>query len=160
MEPVVAILAMAVMLIGLAGTILPVLPGLSLIWLAAIGSMVVSGWSAGAWVTAAVVTTLFVGAEIAQYALPARAGRVSGAPRSSLAAGAALGAVGFFVIPVVGFLVGGVAGIYLAERSRLGSHPQAWITTRAVLRNVGIAVVIHVVAGILMVATWLTHVLL
>lgn len=146
------------MLLGIAGVILPVLPGLTLVWGAVIGSMVVAGWTAGAWVVAVLVTVVFVGAQVAQYVLPARAGRVSGAPRSSVIAGAVLGVVGFFVIPVVGFVVGGTAGVYLAERSRLGTHEDAWRTTRAVLRNVGIAVLLQLVAGVVMIAVWGVHV--
>lgn len=159
MDPVIAIPALLVMLVGLAGVAVPVLPGLSLVWVAAIGSMVVAGWSAGAWVTAAVVTTLFAGAQITEYALPARAGRAAGAPRSSLLAGAALGIVGFFLIPVVGFVVGGIAGVYLAERSRLGDHDTAWQTTWSVLRSVGIAALIQFLAAILIIAAWAVHVL-
>lgn len=159
MDAAVAVPALAVMLVGVAGIVLPVLPGLALIWLAGIGSMVVAGWSAGAWVTAAVLTALAGGAQVAQYVLPARAGRTAGAPRSSLLAGAACGAVGFFVVPVVGFFLGGVAGVYLAERSRLGGHDAAWRTTWSVVRSIGIAVVIQLVAGVLMIAAWLAHVL-
>lgn len=159
MDPVIAVPALLVMLVGLAGVAIPVLPGLSLVWLAAVGSMVLAGWSAGAWVTAAVVTTIFAGAQIAEYALPARAGRAAGAPRSSLIAGAALGILGFFLIPVIGFVLGGVAGVYLAERSRLGDHDAAWRTTWSVLRSVGIAALLQLLAGILIIAVWAVHIL-
>lgn len=159
MDPVIAIPALLVMLVGLAGVAIPVLPGLSLVWLAAVGSMVIAGWSGGAWVIAAVVTTIFAGAQIAEYALPARAGRAAGAPRSSLLAGAALGILGFFLIPVVGFVVGGVGGVYLAERSRLGDHAAARRTTWAVLKSVGIAALLQLLAGILIIAVWAVHIL-
>lgn len=159
MDPLIAVPALLVMLIGLAGVAVPVLPGLSLVWLAAIGSMILAGWSGGAWVTAAVVTTVFAGAQIAEYALPARAGRASGAPRSSLLTGAALGIVGFFLIPVVGFVVGGVGGVYLAERSRLGQHAAAWRTTWSVLKSVGFAALLQLLAGILIIAVWAVHIL-
>lgn len=151
--------ALVVMLLGLAGTVLPVLPGLLVVWLAAVGSIVMGAWTGGAWITVTLLTLLFAGAIVAQYALPARAGRTSGAPRSSLAAGAAGGVVGFFVIPVIGFVVGGVAGIYLAERSRLHDPDTAWVTTRAVLRSAGVAALIEVGAGILMIVIWLVHVI-
>lgn len=151
--------ALVVMLLGLAGTVLPFLPGLVIVWLAAVGSMIVNGWTGGAWVTATILTVLFVGAEVTQYALPARAGRASGAPRSSLATGAALGIIGFFVIPVIGFVIGGVAGVYLAERSRLDDPEAARRTTIAVLRSAGIAALVEVSAGILMIIVWLIHVL-
>lgn len=159
MEPLIAIPALGMMLLGLAGVVLPLLPGLVLILLATIGSMVLAGWSAGAWIVAAVVVALYAAAQAAQYVLPTRAGRGAGAPRSSLVAGAAGGIVGFFVIPLVGFVVGGVAGVYLAERSRLGTHDAAWRTTWAVLRSVGLAALVQMGAGILMIATWLVHVL-
>lgn len=159
MDPVIAVPALFVMLVGLAGVAVPVLPGLSLVWIAAVGSMVIAGWSGGAWVTAAVVTTIFAGAQIAEYALPARAGRAAGAPRSSLLAGAALGILGFFLIPVIGFVVGGVGGVYLAERSRLGDHDAAWRTTWSVLKSVGIAALLQLLAGILIIAVWAVHIL-
>lgn len=159
MEPLIAVPALLVMLIGLAGIVVPVLPGLSLVWLAAVGSMVLAGWSGGAWVTAAVVTTIFAGAQVAEYALPARAGRAAGAPRSSLLAGAAMGIVGFFLVPVVGFVVGGVGGVYLAERSRLGAHDAAWRTTWSVLKSVGVAALVQFVAGLLIIAVWAVHIL-
>ena len=47
--------------------------------------------------------------------------------------GALLAFVGFFVVPVVGMLLGFVLGVYLAERGRLGPA-QAWPST---VRNVG-----------------------
>ena len=159
MDAAVAVPALAVMLIGLAGTVLPVLPGLVLVWLTAIGSMALDGWSGAAWVTATLVTAVFGAAQVAQYALPARAGRTSGAPRRSLVMGAVLGVVGFFVIPLIGFVIGGVGGLYLAERSRLGDHDAAWRTTRSVLRGVGIATLIQVVAAMAIVAIWLVHVI-
>lgn len=159
MEPLIAVPALLVMLVGLAGVAIPVLPGLSLVWLGAVGSMLVAGWSGGAWVTAAVVTTILVAAQVAEYVLPARAGRASGAPRSSLLAGAAGGIVGFFLIPVIGFVLGGVAGVYLAERSRLGRHATAWRTTWAVLRSVGLAALLQLLAGVLIIAVWSVHVL-
>lgn len=159
MDPVIALPALFVMLVGLAGIAVPVLPGLSLVWLAAVGSMALDGWSRGAWVTAAVVTTLFAAAQIAEYALPARAGRAAGAPRSSLVAGAALGVIGFFLIPVIGFVLGGVGGVYLAERSRLGEHDAAWRTTWTVLKSVGLAALLQLLAGVLIIAVWAVHVL-
>lgn len=159
MDAAVALPTVAVMLVGMAGIVLPLLPGLALIWLAGIGSMVVAGWTAGAWVTAAVLTLLLVGAEAAPYVLPARAGRTAGAARSSLVAGAAGGAVGFFVIPIIGLPLGGFLGVYLAERSRLGTHDAAWRTTWSVVRGVGVAILVQIVAGVLMMAAWAIHVL-
>jgi uncharacterized protein YqgC (DUF456 family) len=106
--------------IGLVGIVVPVLPGLVLIW----GGVAV--W-AGArhdlagWVTLTVATVIALGGLLIKYVLPGRRLRSAGVGWPTLASGAALGVVGFFVIPVVGLFVGFVLGIYLAERIRLGS---------------------------------------
>ena len=44
-------------------------------------------------------------------------------------AGALLGIVGFFVIPVVGLVIGFVVGVYLAEWYRLRDVARAWRAT-------------------------------
>ena len=63
--------------------------------------------------------------------------------------------VGFFVIPVVGVLVGGVLGIYLAEYARLRDGGQAWVSTRAALVAIGVGMLVELTAGVLMFGVWL-----
>ena len=55
---------------------------------------------------------------VVKYVVPGRRLKAAGVPTSTLLLGAALGVVGFFVIPVVGLLVGFVLGVYLAELRR------------------------------------------
>jgi hypothetical protein len=68
-------------------------------------------------------------------------------------------AVGFFVIPVIGLLVGFPVGVYLAERRRVGADA-AWPSTRAALRAMGASILIELLAGLLATATWVTGVVL
>jgi uncharacterized protein YqgC (DUF456 family) len=107
-----------------------------------------------------VLAALFVAATVAKLVLPARSAAARGAPMSTLLAGAAGAVVGFFVIPVVGALVGGVAAIYLAEYLRLREHRAALDATRAALVAIGIGVLIELAAGVLMVLIWLGGLLL
>lgn len=140
------------MLVGLAGTVLPLLPGLPVIWGAGL-VWTLSSSGAARWVVLAVLTLLLVAGTVAHYALPARSlgGR---APRSTLLYGLAGALVGMVVIPVVGFPVGGVAGVFLAESRRTRSAREAWGSTRRVLVAFGIGMLVEVGAGVLMVATW------
>ena len=138
-----------VMLVGLVGVVVPVLPGLLLIW----GAGVVWAWVGGGpghWAVAAVLTLLLVVGTVAKYVLPARSATGAGAPRRTLLVGMLGALVGFFVIPVVG----GVAGVYLAEHARLGNAGVAWRSTRAVLVGVGIGMLVELATGVLMVAVW------
>lgn len=142
-----------VMLVGLAGVIVPVLPGLLLVWASGVAWAWLDGGGAR-WAVAAVLTVLFVAGTAAKYALPARRAAADGAPRRTLMLGAAGAVVGFFVIPVVGVVVGGVAAVYLAEAARLGDTGAAWRSTRAVLVGVGIGVLVELATGMVMVAVW------
>jgi uncharacterized protein YqgC (DUF456 family) len=147
------LLVLLVMLVGLVGVVIPVLPGLALIW----GAGVFWAWADGGgvrWAVAALLTLLLLAGTVAKYALPARSASGSGAPRGTLLLGAFGAVAGFFLIPVVGFVIGGVGAIYLAEASRLGSPRAAWASTRAVLVAVGIGMLVELATGVLMVAAW------
>jgi len=80
-------------------------------------------------------------------------------PGRTLWAGAALGVVGFFVIPVVGLVIGFVLGVHLAERARVGGR-EAGASTVAALRAVGLSIAIEMLAGLLAAATWVAGVAL
>ena len=72
-----------------------------------------------------------------------------------LVLGGVLAVVGFFVIPVVGVIIGGVLGIYLAEYVRLREPGRAWDSTRAALVAIGVGLLIELTAGVLMFGVWL-----
>jgi uncharacterized protein YqgC (DUF456 family) len=147
------LLVLLVMVVGLVGVVVPVLPGLALVWAAGLFWAWADGGGAR-WAVAALLTLLVVAGTAAKYALPARSASGAGAPRRTLLLGA-LGAVaGFFLIPVVGIVVGGVGAIWLAEASRLGNAGAAWASTRAVLLAVGIGLLVELATGVLMVTVW------
>lgn len=148
-------IALLLMFVGLAGVVVPVVPGVGVIWVAGVGSLLLAGPGAAGWVVIAILTVLLMAATLVKVVLPARTARLAGAPRRSLAIGAASGAVGFFVVPVLGLLVGGVLGLYLAERVRLGDDAAAWHTTRSVLLSAGVAALIELATGVAMIALWL-----
>lgn len=143
------------MVAGLVGVFVPVIPGLLLIWAAGLWWTIADGGGAVRWTVLGVLTVLLVLGTVAKYVLPARSAAARGAPLSTLVAGAAGAVVGFFVIPVVGVLVGGVAGIYLAEYRRLHDGGRAWVSTRAALVAIGVGLLIELTAGALMIGAWL-----
>ncbi|TVR21937.1 MAG: DUF456 domain-containing protein [Nitriliruptor sp.] len=158
MEAVVLGIAFLVMLVGLVGVVVPVLPGLLIVWLVGVTSLLWQGTDGAAWLVAAWLTGLFALGTLATVLLPARRGREAGATTASFVT-ALLGAVlGFFVLPVAGFLVGFVVGLLLGERGRLGEWEAARRSTLSVLRGYGIGVLIELVLGVTMVGSWLVAV--
>lgn len=154
MDTVGTLLIGLVMLVGLVGVIVPVLPGLLLVWGAGLAWVLLDGGGAARWTVLGVMTVLAVAGSAAPYVLPGRSARDNGAPWTTLAWGGLGMVVGFFVIPVLGVLVGGVAGVYLAELARLGDAATARRSTVVVLKAAGIGLLLQLVAGTLMVAVW------
>jgi uncharacterized protein len=144
-----------VMVAGIVGILLPVLPGLLMIWAAGLWWAIADGGGAARWTVLGVLTVLLVAGTVTKYVLPARSAAARGAPISTLVVGAICGIVGFFVIPVIGLPVGGVLGIYGAEYVRLRDPGAAWTSTRAALVAIGIGLLIELTAGVLMFGVWL-----
>jgi uncharacterized protein YqgC (DUF456 family) len=140
-------------LVGLIGIVVPVLPG-SILILGAVLVWAAASATAVGWVVFALVTTLLVVGGIVKYAVPGRGLKTAGVPSRTLVAGGLLGIVGFFVIPVVGLVVGFVLGVYLAELQRVGLDA-AWSSTRAALQAAGLSLLIELAAGLLAAAAWL-----
>lgn len=139
-------------LVGLVGIVVPVLPG-SLLILAAVLVWAVVVSSPTGWLVLAVVGLLLLGGGIVKYAVPGRRLQASGVPTRTLVAGGLLGIVGFFVVPVVGLLVGFVAGVYAAELARVGAR-RARGTTGQALRAAGLSLLIELAAGLLAASVW------
>src|SRR5512139_1203063 len=92
-------------LVGLVGIVVPVLPGTVLI-LGAVLVWAIEDGSATAWGVFAVAATMLVVGAVVKYAVPGRRLKATGVPQRTLLLGGALGVVGFFVVPVVGLVLG------------------------------------------------------
>ena len=142
-----------VILVGLVGVVVPLLPGTALV-AAAVLVWAIDEQDATAWVCTGIATALLAVGVVVKYAVPGRRLKSSGVPTRTLLLGGLAGLVGFFVIPVVGLFLGFVLGVYVGEVRRLGSQ-RAWPATKAALAAVGLSVLIELVAGLLAALVWL-----
>ena len=152
----VEVLVALAIAVGLAGILVPILPGSILI----LGGVLVWAVDVGgttAWAVFAVVAAILVVGGVVKYLVPNRRLKSVGVPSSTQWAGAAVGIVGFFVIPVVGLFLGFVVGVYAAERHRVGRD--AWPSTKAALRAGGLSILIEMVAGLAATLVWVGGVL-
>ena len=150
------ILVAVLIAVGIAGIIVPVLPGTILVLGAILVWALEIGTSTG-WVVFAVCTTLLVAGSVVKYLVPGRRLKAAGVPNRTLLAGAVLAFVGFFVVPLVGMFIGFVLGVYLAERARVGAAG-AWPSTVGALRAVGVSILIELVAAFLAALAWVVGV--
>lgn len=142
-----------VIVIGLVGVVVPVLPGVFLV-LGAILVWALERQDGVGWTVLAVTLVLFAIGQVAKYLVPGRQLKHAGVPARVTGAGVVLGFVGFFVLPVVGLPVGFVLGIYLAQRLRLKSHARAWPSTQQALRAAGWSMLLELATALLMAAIW------
>jgi uncharacterized protein len=139
--------------VGLFGIVVPVLPGTLLV---ALGIFIWASerGTAESWSTFGVAAVFLVAGAVVKYVVPGRRLKAAVPTRTLVVGG--LGAVaGFFLIPVVGALAGFPLGIYLAERVRVGSAG-AWPSTKAALHAMGISILIELVAALAATAVWLS----
>lgn len=145
--------------VGLAGTVVPVLPGLVLVAGATLVYGLVEGFGAVGTVAFVLIVAVGIAGTVAGFVIPQRSASAGGAPRTSILLGAAGAVAGFFLVPIVGVPLGGVLGIYVAERARTGEHDAAWRTTYATVRGFGVATLVQLGAGLVMAAIWVVWVL-
>lgn len=142
-----------VVVVGLFGVVVQVLPGGILVAGAVITWGVLTGGAAG-WTVVAVAVGATVLAGIGKYLLAGRHLKSRGVPNSTLIWGGLLGVVGFFVVPVVGLPLGFVVGTYAAEWVRLREHRAAWKATVAALQATGVTILVELAGALVATAAW------
>jgi uncharacterized protein YqgC (DUF456 family) len=142
------------MAIGLVGVIMPFLPGLPIIWGAALLYGFLTDFGALGWTAMTAITLLGALGIAASYVIPERAGAASGASRSTRLLAGVTGVVGFFVIPIIGFPIGACAGVLLAQYRQTADFNEATRATVNVLKGFGIGMVAELGTGLVMVLVW------
>ena len=145
--------------VGLVGILVPLLPGTILV-LAAIAVWAFFEKTTAAWVTLGIVTLLLVATLLIKYMWPVKRMRRADVGTWSLLAGGVLGVVGFFVVPVVGLVIGFVLGVYLAELAVRNDNRLAWASTVHALKGVALSVGVEMVGALLATMVWVAAVVL
>lgn len=153
-EGVTIALCALLIVVGMIGVVVPVLPGLLLTVLAVLLWAINTGGST-AWVVFAVAAVVYAIGLVAQFLIPGRRLKSQGVGTGTLLIAVVAAVIGFFVIPVIGAVVGFVLGIYAVETTRTRDHERAWDRTkaalRAILHSMGIELVTAFVIAVLFV---------
>ncbi|WP_104091028.1 DUF456 domain-containing protein [Arthrobacter sp. GMC3] len=146
-------------LVGVTGTIVPVLPGSLLIGISVLAWALVVGAPVG-WVTFAVAVVFVAAGMLSSAVLTGRAMKARAIPGRSVIAGLVLGVIGFFVVPVVGLLLGFAAGLFLSEFARQKAFKPAVSSSAAALKATGLGMLAEFGFASLAAGTWATGVLI
>jgi len=154
----VLFVTMFVMMVGLIFTIIPPLPGTVIIWGAAIGYGLVSGWEKLGWTTFGLLTFLMLVGVIADALAGQFGAKMGGASCLAVAigtvAGFTLGILGSLIgTPLVGCLIGvfgTLGGIVLVERVRHRNWETAIDATKGYAAGTAGGIMAKATSGILM----------
>jgi uncharacterized protein YqgC (DUF456 family) len=139
--------------VGLVGIVVPILPGALLVGAAIVAWAFVEN-NATAWVTFGVAAALIGVSTIIKYTWPMKRMRAADVGTKTLLAGAVLGIIGFFVIPVLGLVIGFVLGIYLAELANRKDQRLAWTSTKHALKGVALSIFVELTGALFATAAW------
>jgi uncharacterized protein len=153
-ESVVTILCGLAILVGVAGTIIPVLPGSILIGLSLLAWAIWGGAGTAGWVVFGVGIVFVLAGMVASAVLTGRKLREHRIPSRSVVIGLAAGVAGMFVIPVVGLFVGFAAGLLLSELLRTRNFGTATASSWAALKATGLGMLVEFGLACLAASTW------
>ena len=153
-EIVVTVLCGVAILVGVAGTIIPVLPGSILIGASLLAWALWGGTGTTGWVVFGIGIVFVLAGMAASAVLTGRKLKEHRIPSRSVAAGLVLGVAGMFVIPVVGLFVGFAAGLLLSELQRTRVFGTAVASSWAALKATGLGLIVEFGLACLAASTW------
>ncbi|MDQ1596152.1 MAG: uncharacterized protein QOH40_2708 [Arthrobacter pascens] len=153
-QTVVTILCGLAIVVGVAGTVIPVLPGSFLIGLSLLAWAIWGGEGTIGWVVFGIGMIFVLAGMAASAVLAGRKLKQHRIPNRSVAAGIVLGIAGMFLIPVVGLFVGFAAGLLLSELHRTRNLGTALTTSWAALKATGLGILVEFGLACLAASTW------
>ena len=124
----------ALMMIGILGTLVPILPGLLLEWATALGFVIVIDSNLWHWAGFGLISALCAWGLYLGVRIPQRESSDVGMSRWEQVVAVACAIVGTFVVPVAGTALGYVIGVFAMRRRAAGDNGEAWQSTVAVLK--------------------------
>ncbi len=142
------------MLVGLFGLIIPVFPGIVIMWLAALGYGVANGFSTAGIVIFVVLTLLMIGGTLVDNVLMGVGARKGGASWLTIGVALVAGVVGTFIFPPIGGLIAAPAAVLLLEFNRVRDWQKAWDALRGLAAGWGLSFLARFGIGAVMMVLW------
>lgn len=142
------------MLVGLFGLVVPVYPGTVIMWLAALGYGIVSGFSTLGIVLFVIITVLMLVSTVVDNLLMGAGARKGGASWGTIILALVAGVVGTIVFPPIGGIIAAPVVVLLAEYRRLRDWGKAWQALRGLATGWGLSFLVRFLIGFVMMGLW------
>lgn len=147
-------LTQIVMLVGLFGSLIPIFPGPFIMWLAALGYGVLSGFDSVGVVIFIMISVLMIGGGLVDNLFMGAGARKGGAAWGTIIVALIAGVVGTILLPPFGGIITAPAAILLLEYLRLRDLNQAWLALRGLATGWGFSFVVRFGFGLVIMVLW------
>jgi len=147
----------AIVMMGVGLLVIPILPGLVIIWVAALGYGITAGFGTLGWIMFALITVLMLAGSILDNVLMGAQAHKEGAPWWVVLIALVAAIIGSFVIPIpiIGGILAALLVLFLIEYIRLKDARRALTSMRGMLIGCGWAAAFRVIIGLVMIGLWL-----
>jgi uncharacterized protein len=137
--------------------VIPILPGLVIIWVAALGYGLVAGFGVLGWTMFALITILMIGGSVIDNILMGTSAHKEGAPWWAALLAMVAAVLGSFVIPIpiLGGILAALLTLFGIEWLRRKDWRKALASMKGMLLGWGWAFVIRFIIGLVMIGLWL-----
>lgn len=158
MEPWLAmtikLVTLSGMAFGLLGLIVPIFPGITVIWALALLHGIIFGFGTlGGWLFAAITLLAVAGWSVDNILMTTMA-REGGAQWRSIGVALVAGFVGSILLTPIGGIFTALGGLYLSEYALRKNKEEAWRATKSMALGWGWSFVARFGIGLVMIALW------
>lgn len=147
-------LVQIVMLVGLFGLIVPGFPGLVIMWLAALGYGVMTGFETWGIVLFVLISLLAIGGSLVDNIFMGAGARKGGAAWRTIAVALVAGVLGTLFFPPLGGLIAAPLAVLLLEFYLKRDIRQAWGALLGLAAGLGLSFVARFGVGLLVMIFW------
>jgi uncharacterized protein YqgC (DUF456 family) len=150
----ITIVTFVFILAGFLGLILPIYPGIVIIWLATLGYGIATGFNTVGIIIFVILTLLMVVGSLLDNVLMTAFTHKTGASWWSIILALVAGLIGTLAFPPIGGLIAVPLVLYLLEWGRLQDHQQAFQSLKGLVTGWGLSYVARLGIGLVMVLLW------
>lgn len=150
----ITIVTFVFILAGFLGLILPIYPGIVIIWLATLGYGIATGFNSVGIIVFVILTLLMVVGSLLDNVLMTAFTHKTGASWWSIILALVAGLIGTLAFPPIGGLIAVPLVLYLLEWRRLRDHQQAFQSLKGLVTGWGLSYVARLGIGLVMVLLW------
>ncbi len=153
-ETLTTVLVQIFMLAGLIGLLIPIFPGITVMWLAALVYGIVTGFSTAGIVIFVLISLLALGGTLVDNLLMGAGARKGGASWITIAVALLAGVLGTILFPPFGGLIAIPLAIFTLEYLRARDLREAWFALRGLVAGWGLSFLVRYGIGVLIMVLW------